>query len=53
MRYLRDLFYRTSAGDWFCSTAKYFTNKLEKTHWKENKIGECWYEKQQLTQKLT
>ena len=28
--YLRQLFYRTSPGDCFCSTEKYFTNKIEK-----------------------
>ena len=39
-RYIRYLFYRTSSGDCFCSTEKYFTTKLVKsTLEKEQSLG--------------
>ena len=31
LRYLRHLFDRTPPGDWFCSTEKYFINKILKS----------------------
>ena len=36
-RYLRYLFYRTPSGDCFCSTEKYFTNKIVKSPLKKEK----------------
>ena len=46
-RYLRHLFYRTPPDDYFCSTKKYFTNKLEKPLRKNNKKWERLVRKQQ------
>ena len=38
-RYLKQVFYGTSPGDRFCSTKKYFTNKIvEKSLRKEKKL---------------
>ena len=36
-RYLRHLFYRTPPGDSFCSTEKYFTNKIVKNPLRKEK----------------
>ena len=51
-RYLRQLFYRTPPGNCFCSTEKYFTNKIVESLLKKRKnIGNYWQVKQRHTQK--
>ena len=52
-RYLRHLFYRTPPGDCFCSTEKYFTNKIVKNPLiKEKKMETACKKKNNTEQKL-
>ena len=49
-KYVRHLFYGTPLGDSFCSTKKYFTNKIIKKSLRKEKNGNSLQKKQRYTQ---